>query len=232
MHALADDTLQALLQLTSGGFPTGSFSHSYGLETFVQAGQVHDTTTFGDWLDVHLRHTVGPTDAAAVALITRAVTAGDWDAVLRIDRLLTDLKLTPEVRTASLTTGQAALRAAREVFPGPALENYAALIAGRRAPGNAAATFGCVTADLKVAPSSAVLVFLWGVASSLTAVATRLVPLGAIAAQRRLRELGPGLRDVAARAEALREHELHTAAAGQDVATLRHARLYSRLCIS
>ena len=79
--ALPDDALQALWQLTSGSFPTGAFSHSYGLETFVQEGLVHDVSTFGDWLAAHLTHAAAPTDAAAVALANRAVTDGDWDAV-------------------------------------------------------------------------------------------------------------------------------------------------------
>jgi len=232
MPTLADDALQALLQLTHGGFPTGAFSHSSGLETFVQAGRVHDVETFGEWLEIHLRHTAGPTDGAAVGLVGLAVTAGDWDTVVRIDRLLTALKLAPEIRAASLATGQATLRAARDVFPGPAVESYGALLAERQAVGNVAAVYGCIAAGLKVAPPVSVLAFLWGVAASLTAVATRLVPLGGIAAQQRLRELGPRLREVAASAETLREHELCASAIGEEIAALRHARLYSRLYIS
>ncbi len=230
--ALPDDALQALFQLTSGSFPTGAFSHSYGLETFVQEGLVHDVPTFGDWLAAHLTHAAAPTDGAAVALVNRAVTTGDWDAVARIDALLTALKLAPEIRAASLTTGRAALRAARDVFPAPPVESYAALLDERHARGNLAAVFGCVTASLKIAPSASVLAFLWGAASSLTGVATRLVPLGAVAAQRRLRELSACVRDAATAADSLGEHELHASTVAQDIAALRHARLYSRLCIS
>lgn len=232
MHAIPDDALLALFLLTSGGFPTGAFSHSYGLETAVQAGRVCDVATFGRWLEIHLRHAAGPTDGAAVALVHRALMAGDWDGVARIDGVLSALKLAPEVRTASLTTGHSALRSAREIFPGPAVENYAALLAEGRVRGNLAAVFGCVTTDLKMEPSLSVLAFLWGAASSLTGVATRLVPLGGTAAQRRLRELAPCIRDCAARAEARRDHELHASAVGQDIAAFRHQRLYSRLCIS
>ena len=228
----ADETLGALLQLTSGAFPTGSFAHSYGLETFVQAGLVHDVATFGEWLGVHLTHSAGPTDGAGVALVERAVTAGDWEAVLRIDRLLTALKLAPEIRAASRSTGRSALRAAREIFPGPAVESYAALLDDGQAPGNTAAGFACVAADLKIDVPVSLLAFLWSLASSLTVVATRLVPLGGIAAQRCLRELGPAIRGAAIRAESTREGELSTSAVAQDIAALRHARLYSRLCIS
>jgi urease accessory protein len=232
VHTLADDALQALFQLTSAGFPTGAFSQSYGLETFIQAGHIRDLETFGEWLEVHLCHSAGPTDGAAVALVHHAATHGDWDAVARIDGLLTALKLAPEIRAASLTTGRALLRAAREVFPGPAVGDYAILCSDGRAHGHAASVIGCVTADLKLPASVSVLAFLWTVASGLTAVATRLVPLGGIGAQRLLRELGPRIRHAAGRAEALREHELAASAIAQDIAALRHARLYSRLCIS
>lgn len=232
MPTLTEDALQALLQLTGAGFPTGAFSHSYGLETAVQAGRVRDAATFGEWLDVHLDWSAAPTDGAGVALVQRAAARGDWEAVARVDALLTALKLAPEIRAASLATGQAALRAAREVFPGAALDRYAALLAARRARGNAAAVFGCVAADLQVPVPVSVLAYLWMVASGLTAVATRLVPLGAIAAQRALRAREPRIRAAAARAEALGEDELAATAVAQDIAALRHARLYSRLCIS
>jgi urease accessory protein len=230
--ALTDDALQSLFQLTGAAFPTGAFSHSYGLETVVQLGRVHDLATFGEWLEVHLVHAAGPTDGAAVALVGRAASRGDWETVARVDGLLTALKLAPEVRAASLAIGQAAVRAAREVFPGPALGRYTALLADRRARGNAAVVFGCVAADLRVSARVSVLAFLWGLASALTGVATRLVPLGGIAAQRLLRELQPCIRDAAGSAEARREHELAAATLGQDIAAFRHQRLYSRLYIS
>jgi urease accessory protein len=232
VHLLADGALQPLLQLTSGSFPTGAFAHSYGLETFVQEGLVRDVATFGAWLEVHLAHCAGPIDGAAVALVGRAVTNGDWDAALRLDRLLTSLKLAPEVRAASQATGRAILRAAREVFPGPAIENFAALVDEREAPGNAATVFACVAADLKIDAPVSVLAFLWSAASALTAVATRLVPLGGVAAQRCLRELGASIHAAATSAAARGEHELCASAVAQDIAALRHARLYSRLCIS
>jgi urease accessory protein len=232
VHTLTDGDLQTLFQLTSAGFPTGSFSHSYGLETFVQDGRVQDGGTFGEWLDVHLAYSVGPTDGAAVGLVQRAASTGDWDAVVRVDRLLTALKLPPEVQTASLATGQAMLRSARAIFSGEAVGRYATLLGDRQARGNTAAVFGCIAADLTVSTSVAILAFLWSVASGLTAVATRLVPLGATVAQRVLYESQPRIRDAARRAETRREHELAASAIAQDIAALRHPRLYSRLFMS
>lgn len=227
-----DGVLQSLLQLTSGGLPTGAFSHSYGLESSVQDGEVHDAVTFARWLEVHLTCGVAPADGAAVRLVHLAATAADWEEVARLDRLLLALKLAPEVRAASRATGQALLRAAREVFPGERIERYAALVAAGEARGNAAVVFGCVTADLGLQAPVAVVVYLWTVAASLTSVATRLVPLGAITAQRVLREAQPCIRRAASAAERRDEQTLGGFAIGQDIAALRHERLYSRLFMS
>jgi urease accessory protein len=232
MNAIANDGLTALLQLTAGGFPTGAFAHSFGLETVVQEGTVHDVVTFGEWLDVHLTYSAGPTDGAAVSLVARAVIAADWDAVIRIDRLLTALKLAPEVREASCAVGRSALRAAREVFPGPAVESYSTLLRDGGARGNMATVFACVAVDLKLDTPVSVLAYLWSAAASLTTVATRLVPLGGVAAQRCLRELSPTIHTAAARADTTLEEEIGSSTIAQDIAALRHARLYSRLCIS
>jgi len=229
---LTDGPLQSLLQLTSGGLPTGAFSHSYGLESSVQDGQVHDAATFAEWLEVHITCGVAPADGAAVRLVHLAAAAADWAAVVRLDRLLVALKLAPEIRAASLSTGQALLRTAREVFPGERIEQYARLLARGEARGNAAIVFACVAADLGLPPSVSVLAYLWSVAASITGVATRLIPLGAIAAQRVLREAQPWIRDAAARAERRDERALGGWTVGQDIAALRHERLYSRLCMS
>src|SRR5207244_128217 len=127
------DALQWLLQFASAALPLVALRHAHGLERLLQAGRVHDLATVGEWLDVHLACSAGPTDGAAVALVQAAATREDWDAVVRIDRLLTALKLAPEIQAASLSTGQAALRAAREAFPGALLGRYAGLLGEHRA---------------------------------------------------------------------------------------------------
>ena len=39
-----------LLQISDSNFPTGSFSHSFGLETFIQEGQVTNKDGFSNGL--------------------------------------------------------------------------------------------------------------------------------------------------------------------------------------
>src|SRR5699024_10345792 len=51
--------------LTDSALPTGSFAHSAGLETYVQANHVHDAATFSQWLQGYLRQ-ASYNDALAV----------------------------------------------------------------------------------------------------------------------------------------------------------------------
>ena len=43
-----------LFQFCDSQFPTGAFSHSFGLETYIQREAVHDTETFIKWLHLFI----------------------------------------------------------------------------------------------------------------------------------------------------------------------------------
>ena len=44
------NNILSLFQLCDSNFPTGAFSHSYGLESYIQEDKVHDQATFLEWL--------------------------------------------------------------------------------------------------------------------------------------------------------------------------------------
>ncbi|HKU11783.1 MAG TPA: urease accessory protein UreF [Sinomonas sp.] len=64
--------LTTLMQLTDSALPTGAFSHSFGLEAYLESGQVHDERTLLDWLDAFLSTQLTFTDAVAVRRACRS----------------------------------------------------------------------------------------------------------------------------------------------------------------
>jgi urease accessory protein len=56
--------LFSLLQFAGGTFPTGAFSQSWGLETYVATGKVHDLQSFQGFLNAYIQgvltHFEGP----------------------------------------------------------------------------------------------------------------------------------------------------------------------------
>ena len=66
----------SLFQLCDSNFPTGAFSHSYGLETYIQEDKVHDQATFSQWLHVYLNEQLIYSDGLASHLVYEAIREG------------------------------------------------------------------------------------------------------------------------------------------------------------
>ena len=54
-----------LFQFCDSQFPTGAFSHSFGLETYIQREAVHDTETFIKWLNLFINEQLTYSDGIA-----------------------------------------------------------------------------------------------------------------------------------------------------------------------
>ena len=57
-----------LLQINDSLFPIGAYSHSYGLETYIQQGIIHDEETAATYITNRLRYNFTYTDLLAARL--------------------------------------------------------------------------------------------------------------------------------------------------------------------
>ena len=228
----APDRLLYLLQVANASFPTGAFNHSYGFETWIDAGALDDAASFEracrDWL----RYAAVRTDGAAVAHAYRYAGAGDLDALIALDETVAALKLSREAREASFKTGRALLGAYRDIFSGDSLAPFAAATRDGRCEGHQAVVFGAAAAAQGIDLEDAVLAFLHAALSNLVSVGARLIPLGQIESQRIVKNAWPLIRTGADLACAMELDALGSATAGLDVASMRHERLHTRLCMS
>src|SRR6185503_15373510 len=107
---MTTDALLALLQLADGLFPAGGFAHSFGLETYAQAGVVKDAAGLRSFVRAHLVGSAGPSDAVAVAAVARLAASDDIAGVLDVDARLDAMRIVPEFSTASRQMGRQAIR--------------------------------------------------------------------------------------------------------------------------
>lgn len=222
-------SLAVLLQLASPAFPSGAFAHSYGIETLIQDGEVTTAGAARDVIYDWLRYSVATADAAAVYGVLRT---RDPDGAVALSHVLSALRLTRELRDASHRTGAAFLDCAAAVFGGPLITGYTDRVREGNCEPHHAIAFGMAAADAGVPADDAVLGFLHSSLSNLLAVAGRLIPLGQLALQRLTVEAIPFLEELRERASAVAPDELSSAYAYLDLASMRHERLYSRLCMS
>jgi len=221
-----------LLQVASGSFPTGSFSHSYGLETLIQDGRITDAEDLAVVARLWLRYSVATSEGGAVAVAFRAARGNDLSILADLDEVLTALKLTRETREASIKIGNAFLRTVSSTFGWDSVDRYRRAIAEGRCAGHYATAFGVAAADAGVSAADALLAFLHSALYGVVAVAARMMPLGQLDAQRVLAGSWQQIADCAETALVLGLDDLSVPATALDIASMRHERLYSRLCMS
>ena len=165
--ATTDVALLGLLQLADGGFPSGAYVLSHGLETLIADGAVHDGAGLAAALRVSLlgrharadlpvllaAHDIGtgwPGHAVAPGTESRAATvdAPDLEALIELDRRLTAVKLAREEREGSARVGRRLAVEAGRLVGSAALAAFAEAIEAGRTPGNAAVAQGLAMAGM------------------------------------------------------------------------------------
>ena len=62
-----------LFQLVDSAFPTGAFSHSFGLETAFQEKKMNGPSELYEWIKSYVSGSLAPTEGAAVYLTYQAI---------------------------------------------------------------------------------------------------------------------------------------------------------------
>lgn len=232
LNAPNQATLLRLLQLANSSFPTGAFNHSYGFETWVNDDVIKDAASAEALCRDWLRFSVATGDGAATVWAFRLMQSGDLDGLAELDEMIGALKLTREAREASTKTGQALLIALREVFALPNAALLAERICGGGFEGHQAIVYGAVAGDLGLDERQTASTFFWTAFSNLISVIARLVPLGQIATQRIIARSADLIERCTDIATSRPRDEISSSMTTLDLASMRHERLHTRLCMS
>jgi len=227
-----EERLLIALQIADSLFPTGGFTQSYGLETFVQDGTICSAVSFLEFMKTYLVDVLGRVDCPALCLTHRYVTRGEFDMMLELDQLLDACKTSREAREASSRTGRAMLRTAGQLFGNPTIEKYTGEVERGTAHGHHAVVYGLITWSTGLSPLQSNLVFLYNAAAGMASAAIRLVPLGQRETQEVLRALHPAMIETARRSLLLEMWDLGSFAPALEIRCMAHERLYTRLFMS
>ena len=237
-----------LAQLCDSALPTGAFSHSFGLETYICEGVVDGEASFVSWLRALVSTQLTFSEGLGLRLAFEAVAADDWEAIAHLDALLVAQAVPLQVRRAGVTMGRRMLTIARLALEGTdggrLLSRYAALIdtgdtgnaGGTKGSGGCRSHPAIVLAiagyALEAPPAAVTAAYLQSSVISLTQNAVRAIPLGQDAGQRAIASVRGDVRAAVRRIGGLDETELGAAAPGIEISQMRHERQRARMFMS
>ena len=234
-----------LAQLCDSALPTGAFSHSFGLETYICEGVVDGEASFVSWLRALVSTQLTFSEGLGLRLAFEAVVADDWEAIAHLDELLVAQAVPIQVRRAGVTMGRRMLTIARLALEGTdggrLLSRYAALMDTGNA-GDTGDTGGCRSHPaivlaiagyaLTAPPAVVTAAYLQSSVISLTQNAVRAIPLGQDAGQRAIASVRGDVRAAVRRIGGLDETDLGAAAPGIEISQMRHERQRARMFMS
>jgi urease accessory protein len=173
--AITDSAFLCALQVADSLFPIGSFSHSYGLETFVHEGVITSAASLKEFMLTYVRYVLAHTDCLGVFLTQKYAVVYNFDSIIHLDQLMTALKSSCETREASTRMGKAMLNIAQQLLPCPLLEKYTVEVNKGVAHCNHAVVFGLIMQIIGLPPLQANLVYLYNTVASMVSAAIKLV---------------------------------------------------------
>lgn len=234
MDASEAAALYRLMTWLSPAFPVGAFSYSSGIEWAVEAGDIGDAASLGDWLAAMLAEGAGFCDGVFLAHAHRAAAVREQGSSAStgsptlgdIAELSAAFVPSRERQLETSAQGRAFIDIARAAWNSDGLD---AMIAACDGVIVYPVAVGIVSAAHAIPLAPTLHAFLHAVASNWISAGARLVPLGQTDSQRVLARLEPVVAATAARALEASLDDLGSATFRADLASLRHETQYTRL---
>lgn len=224
--------LPYLLHLSDPTLPIGAYTHSGGLETYVQQGLVKNVAEAGAFIRNMLFHNLPYNDGLFAVLAYRMTAEGDTAALIQLDHECTALKAPKELRMASQRLGMRLLKLMSPLLTHTISSVYLEQIRKGEASGHYCLAFGMYACIAGIPLSEAITAYYYNTVTGMVTNSVKLIPLGQQQGQEMLYELLPVL-------PALVEQTLHMprelagrCCIGFDIRSMQHERLYSRLYMS
>lgn len=221
-----------LLQVNDALFPIGGYSHSYGLETYIQKGIVRDTKTAGEFIDKRIRYSLLYNEILFVRLAFESACEKNVDRLRELEELFLALKAPREVREAGKKLGSRFVKTVQAAKPPYVLHIFKKYCTEGRGRSCHTIAYGVFCADLGLSLEETLKHYLYSQVSAIVTNCVKAIPLSQTDGQRLLAGQYPLLCEVLERVKQLPEECLGSGMPGFDIRCMQHEGLYSRIYMS
>lgn len=230
-----------LLQIADSAFPTGAFSHSWGLEGVAQAGlaglgyeQRRDghEAALHDLLQARIACELARTDLPLLLAANRAGIDASLDALLALDAIAVAARAVREWREASARTGRRLLAAVQDFAPHAILGSLLAGSVGEPPGPQLPIAFGLAAQRLDCDAHAAATAYAANATLGQLAAAVRLGLTGQRAVQHIYHQLKPAIESAIEYAASVSLDEVGGGMPLLEIAGMRHEGADERLFAS
>lgn len=222
-----------LLQINDALFPIGAYSHSYGLETYIQKGIIKTASDAALYLTHKLSYSFLYTDFLGARLAYDLTQNNDFRKLLELNSLTTALKTPTEIREASLKLGSRFLKTISSLELSTDSSLFNSLIAQKNLQKmHHCCLYGSFCAALEISREDMLKHYLYAQASSIVTTCVKSIPLSQTEGQQILSQSFPLLSHLMEQVTSLDEEWYGCSTPGFDIRSMQHECLYSRIYMS
>lgn len=217
--------LLKLLQICDSNFPTGAFSHSFGLETYINEKKVYDKNSLNLWLNAYANQLTF-NEALAIKLLFKKSLENDFLAFINeVSNLLYASSSSSESKSGNLLISRRFLANLNQIFDINLLKIYE-----KQSITNTAVSFAIFCISEKIDLKQSILSFCFQALSSLVQNAIRAVPLSQKDGQEILSKFD--FLQIYEDVQGLEFEDLGASLVGLEIAQMKHESLNFRLFMS
>ncbi|MBL0737757.1 urease accessory protein UreF [Flavobacterium sp. GN10] len=224
--------LGSLLHLADPTLPIGGYTHSNGLETYVQDEAVNSVASAKEFVSNMLMYNIKYNDASFLKLAYVAAANNDLETIVKLDQECSALKSPREIREASQKLGIRLIKIFRRQKAFELIDGYERAIANKEAMAHYCIAFGLYAQLLEIPLDEALFAFYYNAAIGMITNSVKLVPLGQLDGQDVLFELQPLIKKLAKETLTIDRELVGLCSIAFDIRCMQHERLYSRLYMS
>lgn len=222
-----------LLQVNDALFPIGGYSHSYGLETYIQKGVVHDEDSAQEFIHKRLKYNFSYNEFMAERLAFEYALREDLEAISRLEEIMEAGKIPRETREASRKLGSRfikTLSALELPVQNSIFDKYREARKGKSV--HHAVAYGVFCGAAGIAENEALEHFIYAQTSAMVTNCVKTIPLSQSSGQKLLSGCYPLLQELTEKVTELGEEWLGLSGPGFDLRCMQHEGLYSRIYMS
>lgn len=225
-------SLLSYVQLLDSALPIGGFSHSFGLETFVQRHHVTTLQQLEQYIAGQIHSSIVPMDAITISCIYKALHEYDDKQIAQLDSIFHTQRSPRETRDGMHKMGRRLIKLGKSLYPEAKLDELEQLLTLHGGYGTFPVVFTWITWHLDIDVDTAVHGYLYTSIQTMVNSGIRLMSMGQTDGQLLIRRMQQYATEEWSE---LCKHSISkpfSFSAVHDILAMEHETLYSRLFMS